>query len=62
MARNISFDHSGPSGSNSRAVQATKIRYQARDSRVPVKRATPSRNSQWASTRRPLANQMPMNR
>ncbi|MNG25536.1 hypothetical protein D3C84_1104080 [compost metagenome] len=56
------FDHDGSSGNNSSANQAAKIRYQARDRRAWVKRATPSRKNQWANTSRPLANQMPISK
>ncbi len=60
FAASMTFDHSGPSGSNNITSQATKISDQVRDSRVCVKRATPSRNRKWAVTNRPLANQMPI--
>ncbi|MNF93482.1 hypothetical protein D3C84_761610 [compost metagenome] len=56
----MSFDHDASSGSNSMANQAAKIRYQARDRRTCVKRATPNRNRKCAVTNRPLANQIPI--
>ncbi|MCY1463109.1 hypothetical protein D9M71_809600 [compost metagenome] len=60
LAINMTFDHHGSLGSSSSASQVAKTRYQPRDRRVWVKRATPIRNNQWASTSRPLANQIPI--
>ncbi|MCY1182152.1 hypothetical protein D9M73_226980 [compost metagenome] len=57
----ITFDHCGPTGSSSKANQTSTIINQARDKRSWVKRSTPIRKKTWATTSKPLANQIPMN-
>ncbi|MNC29725.1 hypothetical protein D3C75_779880 [compost metagenome] len=56
----ITFDHCGPTGNSSKANHTSTTDNQIRDSRTWVKRNTPTRKNQCATTSKPLANQIPI--